>query len=283
MLDALWDLVWAGEVSGDAPNAVRSFLAAHAPRRSSRRRFSSFRSRRDAPPSAVGRFSLVATRKGEKSRTPTDRAMALAEQLLLAHGVLTRDAVAAADVPGGFAVLYPVLAAMEEAGRIRRGYFVAGLGGSQFAEAGALERLRVLRETAATPEEADLGRLPACVLAATDPANPYGAALPWPRDAGVALMRAAGAHVVLVDGALAAYVTKGEGNLSLMFPEEEPRRSQVAHAAASALGRWAALSGRATLGWGAAPAAPPLSQGPLQPFMTEAGFVASGPGYRLAR
>jgi ATP-dependent Lhr-like helicase len=206
--------------------------------------------------------------------------MALAEQLLLGHGVVTRDAVAAADVPGGFAALYPVLAAMEEAGRIRRGYFVAGLGGSQFAEAGALERLRALRETAATPEEADLGRLPACVLAATDPANPYGAALPWPRDAGAPLMRAAGAHVAIVDGMLAAYVTKGEGAVLLMLPEEEPRRSHTARAAALALGRWAALTGRATLGWAAEAGEQPLTKSPLHPFMAAAGFAPSGPGYR---
>jgi ATP-dependent Lhr-like helicase len=283
LVDALWDLVWAGELTNDSPNTLRAFLAAHASRRSSRRRYSSFRSRREAPASAVGRFSLVMPRARAKPPSPTDRAMALAEQLLLAHGVLTRDAVAAADVPGGFAALDPVRAALEEAGRIRRGNFVAGLGGSQFAEAGALERLRALRETAATPDEADLGRLPACVLAATDPANPYGAALPWPKNAAAPLMRAAGAHVVIVDGALAAYVTRGEGAFVLLLPEQEPQRSHAARAAALALGRWAASSGRAALGWGAEPDGTPLVKSPLQPFMAEAGFEPSGPGYRLAR
>jgi ATP-dependent Lhr-like helicase len=281
-LDALWDMLWAGEITSDAPNALRSFLFAHGSRRTARRRFSAFRSRRDAPAAGVGRFSVLAARAGARPRTPTDRAAALSEQLLVLHGVLTRDAVVAADVPGGFAALYPVLAAMEEAGRIRRGYFVAGLGGSQFAEVGALERLRALRETSATPEEVDLGVLPACVLAATDPANAYGAALPWPKDAGTTLQRAAGAHVVLVDGALAAYMTKGEGALVLRLPEEEPRRAQTARAVALALGRWAALTGRATLAW-AAETGEPASRGPLQPYMAEAGFVASGPGYRLAR
>jgi ATP-dependent Lhr-like helicase len=282
LVDALWDLFWAGEVTNDSPNALRAFLKAHAPR-AQRRRFSSFRSRRDAPPSAVGRFSLLRATPSGKPPTPTDRAMARAEQLLSCHGVLTRDAVAAADLPGGFAGLYPVLAAMEEAGRIRRGYFVAGLGGSQFADAGALERLRALRETAATPEEVDAGVLPACVLASSDPANPYGAALPWPRDAGAALQRSAGTHVVIVDGQLAAYVSKGEGSVSLLLPGEEPRRSQFAQAAARALGRWASLGGRLTLGWAAEPGAPPLSKSALQPFMAAAGFQPSGPGYRLAR
>jgi ATP-dependent Lhr-like helicase len=197
--------------------------------------------------------------------------------------VLTRDAVAAADVPGGFAALYPVLAAMEEAGRIRRGYFVAGLGGSQFADAGALERLRALRETGATADEVELGRLPACVLAATDPANPYGAALPWPREVGLPLMRTAGAHVLIVDGLLAGYVTKGEGSVALLLPQEEPGRSQAARAAALALGRWAVLTGRATLGWSALPGEQALTKSALHPFMAEAGFEPSGPGYRLAR
>jgi hypothetical protein len=87
---------------------------------------------------------------------------------------------------------------------------------------------------------------------------------------------------VLVDGALAAYMTKGEGGLVLMLPEEEPRRAQTARAVAHALGRWAGLTGRPTLGWATEPGAS-ASRGPLQPFMAEAGFVASGPGYRLAR
>jgi ATP-dependent Lhr-like helicase len=140
-----------------------------------------------------------------------------------------------------------------------------------------------LRETAATPEESDAGVLPACVLASSDPANPYGAALPWPKQAGVSLQRTAGAHVALVDGQLSAYVTKGEGSVALLLPPEEPRRSQVARAAARALGRWAVLTARTTLGWSAEPGELPLTKSPLQPFMAEAGFLPSGPGYRLAR
>ena len=280
-VDALWDLVWSGEVTNDTPNALRAFLASQKSRRAPHRRFAAFRSRRESPPSGVGRWTLVKT---ETKARPTDRAMALCEQLLVRHGVLTRDAVAAADVPGGFMALYPVLSAMEEAGRVRRGYFVAGLGGSQFAEKGALDRLRTLRETAATPDEIDAGVLPACVLAATDPANPYGIALPWPKEPGVALTRSAGTHVVLVDGALTAYVGKGEGRIELVLPkdEAEPRRSQAARAAALALGRWALATSRLTLGWSTEPNAEPLTQSVLAPFMAEAGFVPSGPGYRLA-
>src|SRR5207245_7960091 len=130
-LDALWDLVWAGEVTNDTPGALRAFLR---PPSSGRRasRLSPFRSRRQSPPSAVGRWSRLPSPAAGKGAA-TARAKALAEQLLARHGVLTRPAVMSEGVAGGFAALYPVLKALEEAGRIRRGYFVAGLGGSQFA------------------------------------------------------------------------------------------------------------------------------------------------------
>ena len=164
----LWDLAWAGEVTNDTPAALRAFLSAHAVRAERRGRVSSFRSRRQVPPSAVGRWSLLPAPR--RAPSATERTKALAEQLLKRHGVLTRDAVAFEEVPGGFSAVYPVLKALEEAGRIRRGYFVAGLGGLQFADPGALDRLRALREP--DPDEPQ-----AVVLAAADPANPYGAAL----------------------------------------------------------------------------------------------------------
>jgi len=213
--------------------------------------------------------------------SPTQRAAALAEQLLARHGVLTRDAVAGEDVPGGFAALYPVLTALEEAGRIRRGYFVAGLGGSQFADAGALERLRALRETAAAADEEE-AVLPAAVLASTDPANAFGAALPWPRFEAMTPMRSAGTHVVLVNGRMTAYLSRGQGCLTLALPEDEPDRSAAARATAHALGRWARATGRPTFGWSPAPDSPPLAHTPVGPFLSEAGLVAQGPGARLA-
>ncbi|HEY7452876.1 MAG TPA: hypothetical protein VIA02_10235 [Candidatus Limnocylindria bacterium] len=145
--------------------------------------------------------------------TATERAHALATSLLERHGVVTREAVVAEGVEGGFAGTYPVLRAMEEAGRIRRGYFVEGLGAAQFALAGALERLRTVRE----PEA---GEPLVHLLAATDPAQPYGAALPWPRrgeDDRRPLQRAAGAYVVLVDGTATAYLERGGASLQL-FP-----------------------------------------------------------------
>ncbi len=268
-LDALWDLVWSGEVANDSPAALRAFLWRQSRRDRGRRlRVSPFRSRREAPASAVGRWSRVAVGQA----TPTEHLHARAEALLGRHGVVTRDAVASEGLAGGFAAVYPVLAALEEAGRIRRGYFVAGLGGSQFAHGGALERLRALRETA--------GEAQAVVLAATDPASAYGAALPWPEPAGVRLARAAGAHVVLVDGVLALFSSRGESELATFLPGEEPARSRVARAAATALAGWARRSGRSFFGETVADGQP-LAHGALAPHLLAAGFVPAGAGFRL--
>jgi ATP-dependent Lhr-like helicase len=185
--------------------------------------------------------------------------------------------VLAEEVQGGFVAIYPVFKALEDAGRVRRGYFVAGMGGSQFADAGALERLRALRETAAeAPDEEP----PAVVLAAVDPANPYGATLGWPPAAAGRLQRVAGTHVVLVDGALAAYVGREGREVNAFLPDEEPARSRVARAAAAALSAWVQRSGRGPLGWGATE--PTLAESSLGPFLAEAGFLRHGPGFRAA-
>jgi ATP-dependent Lhr-like helicase len=268
-LDALWDLVWAGEVTNDTPGALRAFLRTHASR-SRERRFRSLaplRSRRTAPPSAAGRWSLLALAK----TTATERATARAEQLLARHGVLTRDAVAAEGLAGGFSAVYPVLAALEEAGRIRRGYFVRGLGGSQFAHVGALDRLRTLREAAAGSA--------AVVLAAADPANPYGAALPWPASGEARLQRAAGAHVFVRAGDLVAYLGRGERELVTFLPAEEPARSQTAGAIALGLAEWAARAGRSFFGETSADGVP-LGRSLLAPHLVAAGFARSGAGFR---
>jgi ATP-dependent Lhr-like helicase len=206
----------------------------------------------------------------------TARAKALAEQLLARHGVLTRPAVMAEGVAGGFAALYPVLKALEEAGRIRRGYFVAGLGGSQFALPGALDRLRAVRETSA--EDEDLPR--SAVLAATDPANPYGAALAWPEAVSGRAMRAAGVHVALVDGMLAAVLARGESEIVPVLPEGEPARTRVARGLAAALARWALRTGRTSLGWGGGAASP--EHAAIADALRSAGFVPWGPGFRLS-
>jgi len=274
--DALWDLVWAGEVTNDTLGALRAFVRGPGGRRRPARRLAAFRPRRHAAPSASGRWSLLAPPPASRTPTPTERAKAQAEQLLSRHGILTRAAVLAEGVPGGFAALYPVLRALEETGRVRRGYFVAGLGGSQFAHPGALERLRALREGALGADEEPQ----AAVLAATDPANPYGATLPWPKAAAGRLQRSAGAHVVLVDGALAAHLRPGEGEILTFLPGEEPARSHVAAGVARALARWSA-SGRAAVVWMSVDGEP-VGRSVLAGALKEAGFVPSGPGMRLS-
>jgi ATP-dependent Lhr-like helicase len=167
------------------------------------------------PPAAAGRWSLVAdlVSGGVASRSATERAHATALALLERHGVVTREAVLGEGLTGGFAGVYPVLKAMEEAGRVRRGYFVEGLGAAQFALPGAVDRLRAARSS--DPDAAPRVLL----LAAADPAQPYGAVLPWPRasdEERLPLQRVPGAYVVLVDGAPALYVERGgRGLLSL--------------------------------------------------------------------
>jgi ATP-dependent Lhr-like helicase len=154
--------------------------------------------------------------------------------LLERHGVLTREAVASEEVAGGFSGVYPILRAMEESGRIRRGYFVDGLGAAQFALPGAVDRLRSMREK---PDDRAAG--PAVhLLAAADPANPYGAALAWPRRGETdrrPLQRAAGAYVVLVDGAAALYLERGAHSLQTLPAADDPAVAGAAFGALRAL------------------------------------------------
>ena len=167
------------------------------------------------PPKAQGRWSLVEADLPVGEVSNTQRAHALATVLLDRHGVLTREAVRGEGHPGGFAGVYPVLRAMEESGRCRRGYFVAGLGGAQFALPGAVDRLRADRRT---------GTGGALVLAATDPANVYGLSLPWPQRSGAGTRpvdgprRVAGAYVVLLDGEPCLYVERGAKGLLALRP-----------------------------------------------------------------
>jgi ATP-dependent Lhr-like helicase len=330
-VDALWNLVWQGLITNDTFHALRAFTRTRAPHRrlKGRQPVASFRSRRLAPPSAEGRWTLVPTAQppidgtrgfpldGARGRQPSDGrspkglalqttkgdttkwAAAVTQQLLARHGVVTREAVAADGVTGGFGIVYPVLKGMEEHGRIRRGYFVAGLGATQFAMPGALDLLRSLRDAPDDPEIA--------VLAATDPANPYGAALKWPnrkeprsaqrpqsqdfsansavsavpsdRDAGRGPTRSVGATVILVNGALAAYLPRGDRQLITFLPDAEPDRSRAGRAVARVLIERARTGGDSPRGMlieeidGA-----PASRHPLSPLLTEAGFVAGALG-----
>ncbi len=187
VIDALWDLVWAGLVTNDSLHPLRAHLRARRPP-TGRRKNLSF------PPDTAGRWSLVPHQVGTNPVSPTERYAAWGAQLLERHGIVTRSVVASEGIPGGFTALYPVLARLEETGKARRGYFIEGLGGAQFALAGAVDRLR---------ESSDPKLV---ILAATDPANPYGAALSWPKLPEVRFARAAGCHVALWNGELAAFL-----------------------------------------------------------------------------
>jgi ATP-dependent helicase Lhr and Lhr-like helicase len=271
LLEGIWSLVWAGEVTNDTLAPLRSYLRGPEDR-SRRERIAgpAFRTRRLGPPGSEGRWSLLP----EPSGTPTERAMALAQVLLSRYGVLTREAVRAEGVPGGFAAVYEVLKAMEESGRARRGYFVAGLGATQFALPGADERLRALRDAPEEPQTA--------VLGATDPANPYGAMLPWPSRGpdgeGARPQRAAGAHVVLVAGELAAWLGRGEQNLLTFLPAAEPERTRRGRAVASALARLVD-SGRRRALLISLVDGEPVHSSPLAPLLVAAGFSAGHKGY----
>jgi len=223
VLDALWDLVWAGEVTNDTFAPLRA-LRWKRPARSREARPRLGRLTALGPPEAAGRWSLVAP----SVATPTARGHAIATTLLERHGVLTREGVLAEEIDGGFAAVYPILRAMEESGRARRGYFVAGQGAAQFALPGAIDRLRAVREP-------DPSSPVVVLLAAADPANPYGAALPWPRRGDAdrrAFARAAGASVVLVDGEPAIYVERGGRSLLTFAASDDP---EIASRAAAAL------------------------------------------------
>jgi ATP-dependent Lhr-like helicase len=213
LVTALWDLVWAGRLTNDTLAPLRSKLGSsrttHRPRTRRRRPVMPSRT---GPPTVAGRWWLLPAREEDTTR----RGHALAETLLDRYGVVIRGAVMAERTPGGFAAVYPVLRAFEETGRCRRGYFVEGLGAAQFALPGAVDRLRAT-------ERAEAAR--ALVLAATDPANPYGAALPWPERPDEAASghkpgRKAGALVVLVEGELVLYVERG-GKTLLSWDESD--------------------------------------------------------------
>jgi ATP-dependent Lhr-like helicase len=211
LIEALFDMVWNGEVTNDTLAPLRSR------RRGSKRRQRlhgrrSFRTRRiAAPPGTEGRWSLLPD-PSDTSITPTDRAAARARQLLDRHGIVCRETVRTEDVVGGFSAVYPVFRAMEEAGRVRRGYFVSGLGAAQFALPGADDRLRRHREAQEQPE--------CVVLAATDPAQPYGAVLPWPPHPGESRpQRASGARCILRAGRLIGWLGRSSRSL-LAFTED---------------------------------------------------------------
>ncbi|MFJ4380921.1 MULTISPECIES: ATP-dependent helicase [Streptomyces] len=294
LADAVWELAWSGRLTNDTVAPLRALLGsgrtagstAHRARRSvPRGRFGALTAAprpasRTGPPTVAGRWSLLPPLEPD----PTLRAHALARTLLDRHGVVTRGAVAAEGVEGGFSAVYRVLSAFEDSGQARRGYVVEGLGAAQFAMDGAVDRLRA----SATAAEREAGGTPrqVLVLAAADPANAYGAALPWPEPpsgAGHKPGRKAGAMVVLVDGELAMYMERG-GKTLLAWPSTtpddpsapDPRLEGAAHALAGS----AAGGSLGTVTVERVNGEPALTS-PVGTYLENAGFHATPRGLRL--
>ena len=298
-IDALWSLVWRGLVTNDSLHALRAYTMRPDSSRPQRRQHTGgmvFRSRRTTPPNAQGRWSLLpipgVSDRGAGSGgaiSATEARHALARQLLNRYGILTREAVAAENIPGGFSSVYDVLKALEESGRIRRGYFVAGLGATQFALPAAVDLLRQLRSEppAEKPEFVQ--------LAASDPANPYGSVLRWPElpvlegDAESAprvLTRAAYAEVILRNGQLVAWLRRSNPNLLIFLPTEEPDRSQVA----SGLAHFLSVRGQERMRTGSHQGVlittingQPAGAHPMARFLMDAGFHPGPLGLHLRR
>ena len=308
-IEALWSLVWRGLITNDSLHALRAYIARPENARTPRRLQTGvvFRSRRTTPPTAQGRWSLLPLRstQGREATGPsaTEASHALALQLLNRYGVLMREAVAAENVPGGFSAVYDVLKALEESGRIRRGYFVAGLGATQFALPAAVDLLRQLR-TAPPDEKPEFVQ-----LAATDPANPYGSVLRWPdlpvaeadaesgapadrfssagwKSAPRILTRAAYAEVILRNGQLVAWLRRGNPNLLVFLPAEEPERSQAASGLAHFLCARGQERMRASSHQGILITTingQPVAAHPMARFLMDAGFHPGPLGMHLRR
>ncbi|MEV0578954.1 MULTISPECIES: Lhr family helicase [unclassified Streptomyces] len=288
LADALWDLAWSGRLTNDTLAPLRALLgsgrtagstAHRAKRNVPRGRYGSLTASarpasRTGPPTVSGRWSLLPPAEPE----PTHRAHALARTLLDRHGVVTRGAVQAEGVEGGFSAAYRVLSAFEDNGQARRGYVVEGLGAAQFAMDGAVDRLRA---ASTARDRTEPGADPrALVLAAADPANAYGAALPWPEPpagAGHKPGRKAGSLVVLVDGELTLYMERG-GKTLLAWPTEPDDPALRAAAAALAAAARAGALGTVTVERtnGASSLTSPLGR-----TLEAAGFLATPRGLRL--
>jgi ATP-dependent Lhr-like helicase len=237
LLRELWSLVWSGWVSNDSFRPLRELQATHASSQPASRRAArgpAFRSRREVPRGAEGRWTLVsrapsavplASDTAQSART--EGALRVVRQWLVRHGLVTKEIVASESLAGGFSVAYPVLRTMDETGQVRRGHFVAGVSALQFAAPAAVELLRVKQH--APPE------LEVVILAASDVANPYGGTLPWPEVMVGRAKRMQGAWVWTVDGACAAWAARDFEDLWVWLPQVDPERAKFASALARAM------------------------------------------------
>ncbi len=282
-IDSIWNLVWRGLLRNDALQALRAYCDRSGSASSGRsakpaRRVhqqTGFRSRRTTPPTAQGRWALNSVAFDE-ARSGTEWSHAEAQQLLARYGVVFRETAHAEGLPGGFSAVYDVLKALEESGRVRRGYFAADLGATQFAMPAAVDLLRSLR----VKRDGDKSEM--LMLAATDPANPYGALLKWPSggDASSSLTRSVGARVALCDGALIAYLRRGNPNLQVFLPEEEPARGQAAKSLAEFLVDRAQIEGGMLL---TGVNGTPIHEHWTARVWLDAGFVAAPMGFNVRR
>ncbi|MFD9904935.1 DEAD/DEAH box helicase [Streptomyces sp. NPDC059063] len=301
LADAVWDLAWSGRLTNDTLAPMRSLLGsgrtagstAHRAKRTiPRGRYGSLTvaarpASRTGPPTVAGRWSLLPAREPDT----TLRAHALTRTLLDRHGVVTRGAVAAEGVEGGFSATYRVLSAFEDNGQARRGYVVEGLGAAQFAMDGAVDRLRAAASARERAGGATAADAQAVVLAAADPANAYGAALPWPdppAEAGHKPGRKAGSLVVLVDGELTLYMERG-GKTLLAWPgtgesptpdAPSPTRDPRLLAAAASLAAAAKAGALGTVTVERINGSPALTS-PYAPLLESSGFHATPRGLRL--
>ncbi len=290
-LDALWELVWAGLVTNDTFHPLRALIS---PSDSKRTRGVSS----DGPPGSVqflrrlrsrttggsptqGRWSLVRQR-ASATVTPTNWIANMAQQLLVRNGIVMRETAAAENLPGGYPTIYPALKTMEDGGWIRRGLFVAGMGAAQFAMTAAVDMLRGLRADPEKPEAVN--------LAASDPANPYGALLPWPKvdskepEALHALTRTSGASVILVNGQLSAFLRRRNPSILVFLPENEPELSLFAREISRKLAEIAVRRQSRKQGLLISTVNDqPAGQHFIARFLEDAGFVNTALGFQMRR
>ena len=320
--DALWELVWSGLITNDTFHPLRDLQTTNESKRKRSESFNGappgspdflrrFRSRTGAP--AQGRWSLVRQHLGEPI-TVTQWSANLAQQLLVRHGIVLRETAIAENVPRGYPTIYPALKTMEDGGWVRRGMFVAGLGAAQFAMPAAVDMLRGLRSQSETPE--------ALFLAATDPANPYGTLMPWPRRDGDAetlsrehtnaaaassdeaatgtsevvtgatnpfpsphgMSRTSGAGVILIDGMLSAFLRRRNQEIQIFLPDSEPERTRFARELAKKLAGLAIRrQGRKTGLLVGTINGQPARQHFMARFLEESGFVDTAVGFQMRR
>jgi len=295
--DALWELVWSGAVTNDTFHPLRDLLR---PRETRHERGAAsgalsgdgapgspeflcrLRSRTAGGGTAQGRWSLV-QQHITAPITVTQWSANLAQQLLVRHGIVLRETASAENIPRGYPAIYPALKTMEDSGWVRRGMFVAGLGAAQFAMPSAVDMLRSLRPDPPAPE--------ALYLTATDPANPYGALLPWPQkepqnesDSLPSMSRTRGAGVILINGELAAFFRRQNPAVRIFLPESEPERTSCARELAKKFAEVAIRrQGRKTGLLIGAINHRPAREHFLARFLEEAGFVNTALGFQMRR